>query len=949
MLRGRRLLLPQSPLSGWRTTALSATTTTITTASARRASYTAPQVGSSIPQPETQISSNEEAAVKGQKEQTLQDLPNASGETNAKDWHAAQGSLVFRKYAITDNKSPVEKVYNDAKVSSRYLEQVISEEQSSGQRQGTSLRHNLASATSGTTQGGPTQLPLVKGDAANKWTAEWVTKVGERIGLRISKRDDVYFKLSLARRMGIKVNDRRLASPAMALAAIEYRERQTNKVSVAKNRQGDLVTEGTKPLFHPRNLESQPSPNLQSTEARISLSGLEGKGKAPSFPAPIEGLKAAQWSSGDLVGDGLRNSLKDNEDTSAQADAGEPTLAGEAQDQSESFFQRRGFSPGQFGPESLSYKGEKAPTGIRFTMRPTWLPFHRPNSHAKNVAMEEKNSEASSFVDAEIPLKDQSIDSFPGAQGAIEVLPKRKSGSEDSQPPQSSTDNVIEPVRQSNPLGSVPLPVPSSRPASLQRTDQASLAVPLHPRQSSQNIYGMLFPEETEADPNFSRVHGKSSRRAKSVARRRSTPNTLDGGIYKKLFPDESPQQMEPQIQSPPQSETTERQGPTSNQEEKALVPPEDSIFVSLRNEVRNWIPEEQRRHITAPEPGELGSHSTVMILSGLSNSLVDTDFYRILPESKHIEGWAGGLVKVVQARDALSHEPLGRYFLMFHSKPAADAYKAEVLRLHTLSKRLLHSFMGKGALAAADANPRPFLTEAEKADVRAFTLCPPTAPLVINVHMWNTNLVREIARDTNIADVVQALRPDVATPSKVLVTVNTIPGSKAGTGGGLTTDELWLTLRDDGRERGAPWVLSNLKEGIMPVKMKTSARHGKIDFRSEVVEAALEGPIYDELDMLAEPPTTDKADALSARRVTYDAWHDRNVKKDEMMDKRMFLAPESTKPVAKVERQERFNRFVVTFTQPAVSRRFVRSWHKRAIWDAYERRTVSIDAVALM
>lgn len=963
MLRGRRLPLPQSPLSRWRTitpcaTATATTTTTTTTtatAAARRASYSTARVPDSL-ESDCSVSEIEvkahvisEGPKKNVTEQKPQDQQVAGGETYTENFRASSPPA-FRKYAITDTKPSVNNAYVYARVPSRYRKLASTGEQPAGQQHDSNLRHHLESVTLGTTQVDSSQLPSVEGDAANEWTEAWVAKVGRKLGLLISKRDKVYFKLSLARELGIKVNDRRLASPAMALAEIEKRAREQAKISIAKDRQGELAIQGTKPIFQPRDRESQQRPNVLSTGARPRLRGVEAKGKAPKVPARTEGSKAAQGSSGDLVGGDLRDRLGDSKLTSVQAGAAKSTR--ETQDQTESFFQRRGFPAGKFEPDSLSYKGERAPTGIRFTIRPTWLPFDRPNAHDEKV-VREANKVKAVHGNVENSTKVQSEDASQGAQRASQVSPAIISSNEEPQPPQLSTDITVEPTGHLNSsAGFVPLSVSRSRPASPHKVDQDQLSMPNSNKHYRQNIYGMLFPEETNAEmkPMHSWAQANTGRKPKSIAKHRSRPNIPDGGIYRKLFPDDFPQQTEPQLQSPSQPEELEPHGLSPNVD--TPVPPEDSIFVSLRNEVRNWIPEEQRKRITAPEPGEFASHSTVLILSGLSNSLVDTDFYRILPESKHIEGWAGGLVKVVQARDALSHEPLGRYFLMFHSKPSADAYKAEILRLHALSKRLLYSFTSKSPLVASDTNSQPLFTEAEKADVRSFTLCPPTAPLVINVHMWNTNLVREIARNTNIADVVQALRPDVATPSKVLVTVNTTPGSKAGAGGGLTIDELWLTLRDDGRERGAPWVLSNLKEGIMPVKVMSSTRHGKIDFRSEAVQAPLEGPIYDELDMLAEPPpppTTNNTDPPLARKVTFDAWHDPNVKKGEKMDKRMFLAPESSASAAKVDREERFNRFVVTFTQPAVSRRFVRSWHKRAIWDEFERRTVSIDAVALM
>lgn len=791
--------------------------------------------------------------MKGDDEQFRRDRPHTNNDTNIQDSRAP----AFRKYAI------------DAGHKKRLKPQQGPRDQ----RKALNDLDHQGAATS---------------KDANKWTESWVKQIGERLGITISKRDPVYFKVSIARRMGLKLKDSRLSSPARVLTAIEHREwlYHNNPVRVAKARQEQLEMKGAKPL----SLISQP----EYIESRAHWNQLKAEGSEPNILEQKRHLKAARVTTSDRVGADLRDSLSDGELSPTQADDGRPELVKKEQIQTGTSIQLRSSVAGQSEPtpfsSHLSSHGARAPTGIRFTVQPTWLPFSKRKLQAED-------------------------------------------GNEDRQQPPSAAD--------SDPVHS---PAPEHQPVAANQVNQASTTQTSQPRETVGNIYGMLFPSETEIGLRPSQSRGKAGRKAKTAAKHSSKPGRTSGGIYKKLFPDDAVENSGAQLQSG--SQPGEMIDDTSVPNEEDLVPPEDSLLLSLRNEVRNWIPEEERQDITAPEPGDPGSYSTVVILSGLSNSLLNTDFYRILPETKHIEGWAGGLVKVVQARDAISHEPLGRYFLMFHSKPAADAYKDELLRLHDLSKRLLHNSMGKGPLAQMPIAPQPFLTDEEKASVRSFTLCPPTAPLQINVRIWNSNLVREIAQNANIADVVQTLRPDVASPSKVLVTVNTIPGSIAGVGGGLTIDELWLTLRDDGRERGAPWVLSNLREGIMPVKLTSYSKHGKIDFRSEAVQAPLQGAIYDEQDMLAEPG---EEESFSPRKVAYDAWHDRKATKNDMFDRTLVLAPESTTRPSKVDREERFNRFIVTFTQPAISRRFVRSWHKRAIWDEQERRSVSIDAVVLM
>lgn len=350
--------------------------------------------------------------------------------------------------------------------------------------------------------------------------------------------------------------------------------------------------------------------------------------------------------------------------------------------------------------------------------------------------------------------------------------------------------------------------------------------------------------------------------------------------------------------------------------------------MVSLRNEVRNWMSEEGQDQSSWPKPGEHGSHSTVVVISGTSPSLMDTDFYRIAPEGHHVEGWAGGLVKVIQAHDSISYEPLGQYYLMFHSRPPALAYVNEVWRLHELSRKMLHApadsgrEVAKGPLGQAPASPQPFLTDEERAAVRSFTLCSPHVTPSISVRMWNTQLVRELAAKSNIADILPTLRPEGSTPARVLLKLTSPDGQHGEGQGGLTADELWLTLRDDGRERSAPWMLANLSEGIMPVKPKFISDHYKITVRAEPVPVSLElddgdgDGLHEELagGPVAGPPPG----------------------KDGSGD-------------AGVDRNQRFRRFVLTFTQPAIARRFVRCWHKRVVYDALLDRSVVVDAVAIM
>ncbi|ROW09681.1 hypothetical protein VMCG_02472 [Cytospora schulzeri] len=561
-----------------------------------------------------------------------------------------------------------------------------------------------------------------------------------------------------------------------------------------------------------------------------------------------------------------------------------------------------------------------------FSQSPSMLDMHvEPRFRVFPTWLQGKNSkELGSLEGARIPSGSTEADAQQQQQ--------QQNESRQAKAPSSQHDTV-EPtaLQETQVFNLAPDFTPSneeSHAASDESIAPVELVKPKEPVQPERPIFEQLFSEERPRGDSYWQIANRLKATFSAVDKGSGSDSSLEReapawrpqpgqSIFGQLFPD----QVDP---TSGQSEDAWR-GPTW----EPLAPPEDSLLVSLRNEVRSWIPEDQQDRIVGPQPGEYGSHSTVVVISGLSPSLTDTDFYRIAPEGKHVEGWAGGLVKVVQARESITYEPLGQYYLMFYSRPSALAYVDEVKRLHALSRKLLHApaasgrEVARGALDQAPATPQPYLTDEERAAVRSFTLLSPSLPLNISVRLWNTQLVADIAAKSNIGDVVQALRPEATTPAKVLLKLNPSGGGGGG-GGGLTTDELWLTLRDDGRERSAPWVLANLSRGIMPVKPKFNAAQSGIKVKAKPVPVPLEmdDDVYDEES--GEPVVGQLPPAAAAER----------------SGERLSNG---------ADRHERFSRFVLTFTQPAIARRFVRCWHKRIIHDAELGRNVVVDAVALM
>ncbi|PBP28418.1 hypothetical protein BUE80_DR000568 [Diplocarpon rosae] len=71
-----------------------------------------------------------------------------------------------------------------------------------------------------------------------------------------------------------------------------------------------------------------------------------------------------------------------------------------------------------------------------------------------------------------------------------------------------------------------------------------------------------------------------------------------------------------------------------------------------------------------------------VLVLQGCSKTLEVTDIYRIGSKGDHFESWTRGIVKVIPARDNVTLQPLGEYYILFSNKPAAWAYLDQTLHL---------------------------------------------------------------------------------------------------------------------------------------------------------------------------------------------------------------------------------------------------------------------------
>ncbi|KAK3943820.1 hypothetical protein QBC46DRAFT_376335 [Diplogelasinospora grovesii] len=289
-----------------------------------------------------------------------------------------------------------------------------------------------------------------------------------------------------------------------------------------------------------------------------------------------------------------------------------------------------------------------------------------------------------------------------------------------------------------------------------------------------------------------------------------------------------------------------------------------------------------------------------VMILFSTSKSLLESDLYRLARQGQHVDGWAGGITKIVQSRNPVTQEPVGQYFIFFDSRAAALAYSEELRRLHGLSRKALPEGWQKSPETAI---PSPMISElgaipGGKGDVQAelkrYAIHPPSAGLSFQICSAQEirDLVlepqtrqlytpqKELPKRTKEVEVPAPLQEFMDNQyaltegdhNKVLVKLS---GSK------MTPRAIRGVIEEDGYERNLAWQISN-NGGVLPV-------------------------------------------LSSGSKIRYSVMND-----------------------GKEEETDGFARFIVSFAEPVEARRFVRSWHKRLIQDPRTERDVTVDVTAL-
>ncbi|CBX99742.1 predicted protein [Plenodomus lingam JN3] len=150
-----------------------------------------------------------------------------------------------------------------------------------------------------------------------------------------------------------------------------------------------------------------------------------------------------------------------------------------------------------------------------------------------------------------------------------------------------------------------------------------------------------------------------------------------------------------------------------------------------LSGERRNGSSKQRARFVESFLQNKKVENITVLQLAYCSTELTESDFLRLIPKGKHIEGWRreGEFFKVIPGRDPLSLERMPFYYLLFNNPEASLAYQNNVARLHKLSA--LHQ---PSSILSAIPAPKGFLEDGE--DISKATSSYNLAPSQHQLHL---------------------------------------------------------------------------------------------------------------------------------------------------------------------------------------------------------------------
>ncbi|KAI0857880.1 hypothetical protein F4860DRAFT_331955 [Xylaria cubensis] len=292
-----------------------------------------------------------------------------------------------------------------------------------------------------------------------------------------------------------------------------------------------------------------------------------------------------------------------------------------------------------------------------------------------------------------------------------------------------------------------------------------------------------------------------------------------------------------------------------------------------------------------------------MLILGAASKSLVESDFLRLGMKGKHVEGWVGGIIKVIQARDPDTLEPKGHYFILFDSHEAAVAYKDRLEQLWGLGKAYIPGAHHGRWHAMQQPLPKGLWRKRVDEDigmlVRSFTLVPPSQRLNVQLSRASPARIAELYLEGGF---VNQLAARAGSEFLVLIRLD---------GGRLTLDTLRRAIEDDGARRNLAWRITDLDNGILP-------------FGKSILKAK------DQAQAEADSTSASFADEVSSQGLQdKDTDHDGGESGN--------LSGKSTVNViyeakGSGERHRQYPRFIIPFMDRAEAYRFVQNWHRREL-----------------
>ncbi|GAW21580.1 hypothetical protein ANO14919_111030 [Xylariales sp. No.14919] len=288
----------------------------------------------------------------------------------------------------------------------------------------------------------------------------------------------------------------------------------------------------------------------------------------------------------------------------------------------------------------------------------------------------------------------------------------------------------------------------------------------------------------------------------------------------------------------------------------------------------------------------------SMLILSAGSKSLLESDFLRLGVKGKHVDGWVGGILKVIPARDPDTLELKGHYFILFDTHEAAVAYKDRLEQLWKLGKEYVpgaHHARGHMLQQPLPRGLRRTETGEDVADlIRSFTLVSPSQSCHVQLSRMSSAKIAELYFEGGFVDQLAA-----RAGSKFLVQVRI-------DGGRLTLDTLRRAIKDDGKRRNLAWRVTDLDNGILP-------------FGKSILKARDRVPVD---SMKGTFGYNGSSLGLKDEDGHYHSEASGDVSRKDMAAT-IYEAEESN------ERLRQYPRFIIPFMDGAEAHRFVQNWHR--------------------